>query len=212
MAINDNRIQLPPTEIDFDNDVGTTGQAHDNFPSDGQQPRYDWMRSFLIGLLSCQSSEDPPTQYRNGTIWFNGAKNAYYVWYDDAWRSITEFIGIIENTDGSVLSLADWYTIVDAKLNSVQPRVTFGGSAGADTVTSIPIPVSAVNVIDGLTELLHPLVYINGLLVDPRNTRFAVGCPNTVELLNGVNMDTGDSFVVIIQRFDLIVTADVVAT
>ena len=58
--IQDNRLQFPPTLIDFVNVVGETGQAHDNFPEPGQA-RYDWMRMAIIGLLSLQSSALPPT-------------------------------------------------------------------------------------------------------------------------------------------------------
>lgn len=66
----DDRINLQPPLIDFDTTVGTTGQAHDEFPKPGQA-RYDWMRSYLIGLLSNQSAFCEPIEFRLGTIWFD---------------------------------------------------------------------------------------------------------------------------------------------
>ncbi len=62
----DNRIRFPSAKIDFAVDVGLTDQEHDGFPGPGQPPRYDWMRLFLHGLLSHQSSESEPTEYRSG--------------------------------------------------------------------------------------------------------------------------------------------------
>ena len=72
----DNRLQFPPTRIDFDTQVGITGQAHDLFPGPNQQPRFDWLLCWFIALLANQSSFDEPTQYREGTLWFDLNLNA----------------------------------------------------------------------------------------------------------------------------------------
>lgn len=208
----DNRIAFPATEVDFEGTVGTTGQDHDDFPEAGQQPRFDWMRMFLIGLLACQSSEEPPTQYRTGTIWYSRTRNSYFVWYNDAWRSLSEFIAVMENTDGSVLSLSDWFELASAKLDSIQPRITYSGTAAVDNVTRIPVPDAVQDRIDGIVEYLHPVVYKNGVQVDPRNSRFSSGCPTVIELLNDVNLDKEDRYTVIIEQFDLMIVDDVVAT
>jgi hypothetical protein len=209
---HDNRISFPATEVDFADVVGTTGQDHDGFPDGGQQPRFDWMRLYLIGLLSCQSSEEPPTQYRTGTVWFSRSRNAYFVWFNDAWRSLSEFIAVMENTDGSVLSLSDWFELAETKLDSIQPRITYSGSSVVDNVTSIPVPDSVQERIEPIVQYLHPLVYKNGQLIDPRSTRFAEGCPTVIELLNDENLDEGDRFTVIIESFHLMLTDDVVAS
>lgn len=71
MSLPDNRIRFSGPGIDFENEVGRTGQDHDDYPQPYTQARYDWMRMFLIGLLSCQSSKEEPTQYRDGTWWFD---------------------------------------------------------------------------------------------------------------------------------------------
>lgn len=202
MAIseNDNRIQLPPTKVDFDDVVGTTGQAHDTFPDAGQQPRYDWMRMFLIGLLSLQSSEEPPTQYRTGTLWFNRSVNAIYVWDGSAWVSLAQFILVSED-----VNLLQWYEDAQPKLNAVQPQMTFSGTCQTSGgVTRIRIPTTVYEaLVPDVFKLVRPLVYINGILVDPRLTEFATGCPTEILLLGGLTLQRHDQFSVIITRFDV---------
>lgn len=102
---NDHRIRLPGPRIDFQNDVGLTGQTHDDFPAPGQA-RFDHMRMYLIGLLSCQSGQHPPTQYRDGTLWFDqsGEIGVLRIRDREAWRSIAE---VVEVAPG--ISLSDWY-------------------------------------------------------------------------------------------------------
>lgn len=72
----DNRIRFPGPPIDFDSEVGTTGQAHDTFPAPGQA-RFDWLRSYLIGLLSNQASYTTPIEFRVGSLWFNLNDNSF---------------------------------------------------------------------------------------------------------------------------------------
>lgn len=206
----DNRIQFPPTEVDFDNVVGITNQDHDNFPAPGQQPRYDWMRSVVIGLLSNQSSVDPPTQYRTGTTWYNRTKQSMFVWDGSAFASLAAHIALMESTDGSVLSLSDWFMLVQDKLESLQPKITFGGRSERDGAQSIPVPLSIQETIADIYEMLHPVVYKNGLLIDPRFSSFSTGCSSSVELRGDVRLNKNDRFVVMIERIDQIHPDDVV--
>lgn len=213
----DNRIEFPPTLIDFDNQVGVTGQLHDTFPAAGQQPRYDWMRIALIGLLSCQSSNDPPTQYRIGTPWFNRVKNAYYIWNGSDWVSIASFISLMDLTASSgdtdtILSLSEWFTQVQDILSSIKPRSTFSGKSSANGVTSIPVPATVQDFIKDIFTLLRPIVHINGLLIDPRLTPFSAGCPTNIELLGGITLKKNDTFTVFIERYDLFFVDDVIAS
>lgn len=213
---HDNRIQLPPTPVDFDNVVGVTGQAHDTYPAAGQQPRFDWQRIFLIGLLSCQSSNDPPTQYRTGTVWFKRDKKAYYIWDGTAWTSIAAFIPLadlgIGDSAGSVLSLSEWFAQVQAILSSIKPRSTFSGKSSANNITKIPVPQTVQDFIKDIFTLLSPVVHINGLLIDPRLTPFSAGCPKNIELLGGVKLKKNDTFTVFIERYDLFFVDDVIAS
>jgi hypothetical protein len=213
----DNRIQLPPTLIDFDDQVGITGQDHDNFPAAGQQPRFDWMRIFCIGLLSCQSSNDPPTQYRIGTPWFNRVKNAYYIWSGTDWVSIASFISLMDitgsgGTTDTILSLSEWFTQVQDILSSIKPRVTYSGHASLNGIISIPVPSTVQDLIKDIFTLLRPIVHINGLLIDPRLTPFSAGCPTNIELLGGVKLNKNDTFTVIIERYDLFLSDEVIAS
>lgn len=119
-SLPDDRINLQPPLIDFTNDVGTTGQAHDTFPEPGQA-RFDWMRSYLIGLLSNQSAFCEPIEFRIGTIWFDlnnasykyraGATNPILLNEGDSWLSLSYGIEL-----DAGLSLQDWFAQVQALL------------------------------------------------------------------------------------------------
>jgi hypothetical protein len=206
MPINeiDNRIRLEPTEIDFDDVVGITGLAHDEFPKAGQQPRYDWMRSYLIGLLALQSSTEPPFEYRTGTLWFNRSANSVMIYNGTNWVDLAEHIALTDD-----LTLAQWFSIVQPKINSIQPRLTFSGVALSDGITSIPVPQSIQDQLV-LLDGMHPFVYINGELVDPRNSNFVSELNSEVVLSGGVDLDTDDKFTVVIERYEVFVLESVV--
>jgi hypothetical protein len=212
----DNRLRLPPPKIDFEDDVGTTGQDHDTFPAPKTQPRYDWMRMYLIALLSHQSSEDDPSQKRVGTTWMQRIADSIKLkfWDGDAFQHIANAIVLEETGSGEssadVLTLAEWFIIAQAKLDQIQSKPTWSGSSISDGVTEITVPESVQSVIEDVVDLLRPLVYINGILVDPRNSEFAAGCVTTVSLLNGVEIDEGDRFTVIVEKFDPFVPDEVV--
>jgi len=210
---SDNRIQFPPTPVDFDNVVGTTGQLHDSFPAGGQAPRYDWMRMVLIGLLANQSSADEPTQRRTGTTWFNRTKDALEIFTGSGFVDLAQVLELAAaSTDGSTaqVTLASWYADVKAAIASIRPRFTFSGISSADSVSAIPVPQSIQDAMAGIVDDLHPLVYVEGILVDPRLTRFSAGCPSLIQLL-GDPLSSNDKFTVVIERFDLMISEDVVA-
>lgn len=96
MALPDNRIRFPSNKIDFDAEVGVTGQDHDNYPLPNSQARFDWMRMIIIGLLSHQASETEPSEYRDGTVWFDLNSNELKIWMggttDGAWQPISKAI------------------------------------------------------------------------------------------------------------------------
>lgn len=202
----DNRLRFSSTEINFDDDVGVTGQTHDTYPAPGQQPRYDWMRMFLIALLSCQSSDTPPSQKRTGTIWFKRDLPGYMAWNGTAWVPLADLLKLGDSTDDVTLSA--WYTSVEHRIASIVPKVTWGGRSVNQNVTVIPVPTAAQGVV---TEEMRPIVYINGVQVDPRYSRFTPGCPNTVELLCGTKLNAGDRFTVVTDKFDVFVVDDVIA-
>lgn len=107
MAAPDARIHLPGSPIDFPTDVGTTGQDHDTYPSPDTQARFDHMRMYLIGLLANQASigTDEPTQYREGTWWFDLTEGAMKIRKGDAWVPAGDGILV---ADG--VTLGDFYT------------------------------------------------------------------------------------------------------
>lgn len=105
----DNRIRFSTSAIDFLNDVGLTQQTHDTYPSPNTQARYDWMRMYLIGLLSNQSSCNQPSQYRPGTMWYQmdcpNTGNGYYKAYDcvaDTFSDLANHIKAFDGPSGAV--------------------------------------------------------------------------------------------------------------
>jgi hypothetical protein len=111
----DNRIKLQPPEIDFEDDVGVTGQLHDSFPAPGQA-RFDWMRSFLSGLLANQASYSEPVEYRKGTAWLDLDTGILKIRTGEgvAGAEWTDFSEVIQVSDG--LTLKDWFDAVSAGL------------------------------------------------------------------------------------------------
>jgi hypothetical protein len=203
----DNRINLGPTEVDFEDEVGTTGQKHDDFPQAGHQPRYDWMRIYLIGLLSLQSSESRPTEYRTGTLWYNRTTNIVEIYNGSDWTDLSEHISM-EESGGEILTLAEWFAEAQPKINAIQPRYSFSGESEESNITVIPVPESIQTEIDGI-DGMRPFVYKNGSLIDPRNSSFG-GSSATIVLSGGAELDEGDLFTVVIEKVDVFVTETIV--
>ena len=205
MAISetDNRINFPPTLVDFDNVVGITGQPHDNIPAPGQQPRYDWARIYWLGLLANQSSFSPPNgvdgQYRTGTLWFNRNTLSFEVWNGTSWISISNAIQL--NSSGNY-SLQQFYNDTINNLKAITKKFTFSGITTSFTTTIIPVPTNISSVISADISIYFPLVYINGSLVDPRNCQIS-GPGTSINLLSGVVLNQNDRFTVIIDHFDV---------
>lgn len=138
MPLPDYRIKFPPTLVDFQNEVGITGQDHDSYPAPGQQARYDWLRLYLIGLLSNQASSEPPVNYREGTCWLDMSVSppVLKIRLDSQWVSISDAI------DLNGISLSSWVSNASAILSTASPELFFSGKVTSNTVTQIPIPVS----------------------------------------------------------------------
>lgn len=194
----DQRIRFPSTRINFSADVGETGQDHDNYPAAGGQARYDWMRMFLIGLLSCQSSTDEPTQYREGTPWFDLNTNTLKIRSGGEWVAAAEVIALTEpDTEGAVVTLGDWYRAVQDLLAGAAPEVVFSGQCNANDITTVEVPVSLQSALFSDSRVF---LYINGLLVRPTNcTLIGSPTPTTIKL-SGVALSNGDDFTAVIRR------------
>jgi len=84
----DNRIQLTnePTT------TTTKGQLSDTYPNAEDPPRYDLMKSYLIGLLTHQSGTEQPTEYREGTLWYN--LQQIKINLTDQWHPLTTILNL----------------------------------------------------------------------------------------------------------------------
>lgn len=139
----DDRINLQPPLIDFDTTVGTTGQAHDEFPKPGQA-RYDWMRSYLIGLLSNQSAFCEPIEFRLGTLWFDLNVSSFKYRAGTTQPIITtegeNFISLAHGIELETgLSLQQWFEQIQAIINPPDPNVaaTFSKLTNATTTEAV---------------------------------------------------------------------------
>lgn len=214
----DNRLQFPPTKIDFSDDVGLTGQDHESVPQPGQA-RYDHILMWMIGLLAHQSSEYSsgtglPNEARVGSIWYPSDLDSFLYTKDNGstWQTIADAIAVAFDADNpdDIVSLSEWYATAKAILDGVLPKLMWRGSSNNYSVESIPIPSSLASIINPLKDSLTPLVYKNGLLLDPTHTRFS-SCCTLVELLSGEKLDKGDKFIVIVEKFDYTYTGEVTA-
>lgn len=192
----DNRIRFSSTLIDFNTEVGVTGQDHDNYPAPGQQPRYDWLRLFLIGLLSNQSSFTQPSQCREGTLWFDLNTSTIKIFSNNTWVPLADAVAVHQNDDGSIVTLSDFYTLTSSLVN-FKPGATFGGESTNDSVAIIPIPAS-LQQFGG--DGSRPFVWIDGLLIDPRDCEYTAAVnPTSIRLLNGVALQSGQKFTVLMM-------------
>ncbi len=205
----DNRIRFDPPLIDFTDAVGVTGQTHDSYPATKTPPRWDWMRMYLIGLLSCQSSNDPPTQYRTGTLWLRRSDLTMLQWNGTEWVDIAEHIAFRDGSE--TVTLSEFYNTVSSKLSSIMPRYTFSGHVVNNHPSHIQVPNAIATALTGYMNILRPTLYVNGLLIDPRLVSFNSVIPVTVELDASVQLDVGDTFTVVIERFDIFNIDEVLA-
>ena len=106
-TLPDNRLRFQPATIDFTNQVGLTGQNHDNYPAPNTQARYDWMRMCIIALLSSQSSHLEPEEFRDGSLWFDLNTSTLKIRSNNDWRPISEVIEVSQNTG---ITLDNLYT------------------------------------------------------------------------------------------------------
>jgi len=197
MALPDNRMRFDAPLIDFNDDVGVTGQAHDDYPGPNQPPRYDWLRIMFIGLLSSQSSYEEPTQYRDGSLWFDLNNLTLKIYASSAWRPITEVLSVIEGSSpNETITLAEWYNSIQNTLLSSAPEATFSGRCTEDGTITIIVPEAIRNGID--VDNSRPIIYKNGVLIDPRDSEFHTAI--TIRLRNGITLDNDDIFTVFIQN------------
>jgi hypothetical protein len=110
------------------------------------------------------------------------------------------------------VNLAQFYNWAVKKLATLLPKFTFSGYVLGNNVFRIPVPTSVQEAIDGKAELFRPVVYINGLQLDPRLTSFPPGCPIYINIDQSIKLYNNDRFTVIIEHFDLFIEEQIVAS
>ncbi len=198
MSLPDNRIRFPAPKINFESDVGFVGGEHENYPAPGQA-RFDWMRMYLIGLLSNQSSFDEPTERRPGTIWLdlNTVSLKICLLADDGslyWTPLSQALAVPSSIGTE--SFAEWAARIELRMTGAAPEASFNGVAATDNATEIPVPTSLQDHVD--LQKHHPWVWVNGILLDTRYTRFVTVA--SIELAEDAGMSNGDTFTVLIKN------------
>lgn len=196
MAAPDARMRFPAGLIDFTADVGIASQDHDNYPPPQGQARFDHMRMAVIALLSQQASFSEPTQYRDGTPWFDLNDQTLKIRRSNEWVRFSEAIPLGESEAGVHLTLEEWFASTNVALSSLTQEVVFNGTSTANSVTDITIPSSLQVFLFNDTQCFF---YLNGLLLDPRNCSL-IGSPPTTVRLSNTSLSIGDTFTVIMRR------------
>lgn len=179
-SLPDNRIRFPGPKIDFESDVGTTGQDHDNYPAPLAQARFDHLRIALIGLLSQQSSHSEPTQKREGTPWFDLNTQTLRIYKNGVWRNYPEALQLATDIEGMPYTLQDWYEEVSAALSTFAPEVCFGGVFTEDGTLSLTIPSTLQSKVNPSSAVF---LYVNGQFYDPRSISLSgTPYPTTITL------------------------------
>lgn len=204
----DYRIRFPSSLIDFNSEVyggSSDGQDINNFPEPGQA-RYDWMRMVIIGLLANQSSVEEPINYKIGSLWMN-LNDKFFKYFDG-----TTFADLAKAIKIDNTTLDDWSKIIDNSIGKVTEEATFSGVIDKTNITEISIPTSALIVASYHNN--HPVLYLNGLMIDPRLTTFNID-RNKILLLNNefgkIEVRKNDKYTVVIQRLDIVVPDTIVA-
>ena len=221
-VLPNNTLRFQAPLIDFATEVGLSGQDHEKFPAPDAQPRWDWLLIWFISLLANQSSYEEPTQYRDGTIWFDLNTLVLKIWRSSlenisgSWLSVATSIEL-ESIASTPVTLSAWYTSTNSKLSGAAPVTTFGGYVTSISATEIPVPVTLQGEIDLVKT--RPFVYVTSTrrvlapgtdttatslditstqLIDPRSCEYYTA--TTIKLLNGVTLVAGDRFTVVIQN------------
>jgi len=202
---DDNRIRLDQTPVDF-TAADDVDQLHSDYPNPNTQARFDFMRSFLIGLLSHQSSsgEDEPFEKRIGTTWFNKTLGLMLLYDGEEFDSISKYLSVESADDEGTVGMSSLQSIIDDIMSSLAftgPKVVWSGVFTADEVDSIPIPIEFQEY--SATNGMQAFVYIEGLLVDPRKTIIDSQTPNQINLV-GVNSEPNQTFTVKLEKITAI--------
>jgi hypothetical protein len=208
MTDKDNRIRLDPPVVDF-TVSGPTGQRHDEYPKPKTQARYDLMRTYLIGLLSNQSSNEntdgEPFEKRTGTLWYKKVAGLLELYDGTKFEDLSKHIGVTVNEETVALS-----TLLVSMLENLKysaPRVIWCGRFETGQ-TNLPIPENYQGY--AAIEKMHPLVYIDGLMIDPRDTVIQEGAPAYIKMNDNVNPRPGQRYTVILEHVTDITQEDVI--
>ena len=202
MSDGDNRIRLDETPVDFTK-TDTTGQNHDSYPDAEKKARYDQLRSYLIGLLSHQSSKSEPLEKRIGTTWYNKNKSLLEVFSEsEEFEVAAKHLGAIVGEEE--LSLQTVVDQIFSTLAYVGPTIIWSGFFDSDASNIIPIPDNYQQYVT--YPGIHPFVYVGSLtesgqrLLEPRTTSIRKNDISYVHIGGNFTPVPEQTYTVIMQR------------
>lgn len=206
----DNRIRLdPPVVVDFTK-PGLTGQKHDLYPAPNTQARYDLMRIYLMGLLANQSSNEnvdgEPFEKRTGTLWYKKVAGLLELFDGTDFSDLSKHIGITINEEKRTIE-----SVISDILLSLQysaPRVIWCGRFIIGSNNNIPIPEAYHGY--AVVAKMRPIVYVDGLLIDPRDTVIQAGSPAYIKMNDNFNPRPNQKYTVILEHVTDITQEDII--
>lgn len=201
MSIQDYRIRFDAPRIDFDSNVGNMGQDVDNYPAPNSQARFDHFRMVILGLLSNQASANEPSQYREGSLWYDLKDETLKIRKGEEWASITESIKLDNSgTNSDPNTLAKWFESTRDVIESIKNEMFYNGVIRSQGVNSIPIPNQLRSQINTSSR---PFVYIDGLLLSPISTTInSYNNPTSINILSQ-NLEVNSRFTVLIKNIPI---------
>ena len=150
---------------------------------------------FLIGLLSCQSSNSEPNEHREGTWWFDTTENIMKIYSNDAWIDVSKIIKLDIDSNGDAVTLQDWYDAIHETIQTIQSELCFQSVIVSTGVTLIPIPPTFLSLVVPGSQAF---VAVNGVGINPLLTTLESGItPTAVKVPTVLNI--GDKISIVIK-------------
>jgi hypothetical protein len=205
----DNRIRLDEPIVDFTKS-GLTGQLHDDYPFPNTQARFDLMRTFLIGLLANQSCDEDihgePAEKRTGSLWFKKKSALLELYNGSKFDNLSKYIGI--TVDDVKVSIESVLLNILSNLKYSAPKVIWCGRFifGTDmTVIAVPEAYQGYASIKDI----HPILYVEGKLIDPRDTVIDGGNPYFIRINGNFVPSANQKYTVFLEHVTSITQEDI---
>lgn len=109
---------------------------------------------------------------------------------------MADVISVAQPGETDSLTLSQFVREVQEVMPNLSPDIVFNGVSTGSGIASIPIPTELRS---SIQSGFKPLVYINGILVDPRSTSLESPANPTSVKMTDTQLSINDRFTVIIR-------------